>query len=119
MAVFQFARVRAVALLVVLGMGLAGQAVAGARIAPTPAAGPSATAIVVPPMNGCPACASSPAAVALSCPAGFCWTMVAIPATAAVVEPVVPAIVAALPDAMMPGLSLRPEPHPPRSPRSV
>src|SRR5258708_18197423 len=108
-------RVRAFLMILAFGFGLIAQVLMGtATAAPMPATGTSVSA-----MTDCPGCAGGDnAALAGGCVVAYCWNTAAVPAQSIGIERGASlAFVAAHYD-LHPGLSSRPEPHPPESSRS-
>lgn len=110
-------RLRALALLLSLGLGLAGQTIAGmAMAAPMDMRmGTQASAA-----HSCPACSDGSAgAMPAQCMTVLCWNLAAIPASGPPLPPAMRTDFAAATCLMAPGLSPGPDPHPPRALFSV
>ena len=106
------ARLRALLLLLVFGVSLTGQIIAGAAMAaPMEPRGD----IQVSAAQRCPGRDDgTTGAMPAQCAIVFCWDCTAIPAAGPVIHRVVPTALVPAADIMVPGLSLGPDPHPPR-----
>lgn len=109
-------RLRALILLAVFGASIAGQAMAATTIGNGDMS--HAVSVVAVPMmsaGGCSNCPATGHAVMSSCSVAFCWNLSMIPAQATDIEPTAQLIFDRRQSIDRLGLTLRPEPHPPRT----
>ena len=104
-------RSRALLLLLVFGVSLTGQIMAGAMAAPM---GPRGDVQMSAAQN-CPGCDNGmTGAMSAQCGILSCWNFTAIAVDGLVVHQVVPIALVPTTDIMVPGLTPGPDPHPPR-----
>jgi hypothetical protein len=107
-------RFRALMLLLAFGLGLAGEVASTAAMA-AQMQGPAQAGISTGAL--CLGCDSDMqhGGLAPSCMATSCWTVPALPAQSASLEPQPPAVFPASADAIVTGIASAPDPHPPRA----